>query len=380
MRANIQDRDALLAISPTALVAYARDLGWSKVEPYGDHSDVYFADGVPEIILPRTQRLGDYGSVIAQLLKTFADVTDRDELSVYQDLIIADRDVVRVRAPGGYDDGTIGINSGLDLLNGSSRMLLAAACSLSDPRPLYRTGAVREATDYLSRVSLGQTEQGSFVITLLSPAIAPPLQARLSGEHEPEDDPFERRVTRRLAEALAAVRNATERTTAGDMDAFPKAVKGGVSANLCEALVTMINPFPELDVSIAWARTYPRDTKRIVVPFAPGDVPILREAARVFRAREPKPDERLFGKVWKLTRDDKETKGTITMRGSVDDRVRSIIVVLNQSDYDRAIHAHQDKLPIIIDGDLERSGQRWQLLSPRIVKVIEDGDDPEEAD
>ena len=58
MRVSIHDRDALLAVSPVALSAYARAAGWSRHEPYRVHSDVYVGDELPEIIIPRTERIG----------------------------------------------------------------------------------------------------------------------------------------------------------------------------------------------------------------------------------------------------------------------------------------------------------------------------------
>jgi len=38
-----------------------------------------------------------------------------------------------------------------------------------NPRPSYRAGKVKQAEQHMSRVRLGQTEQGSFVVTLLAP-------------------------------------------------------------------------------------------------------------------------------------------------------------------------------------------------------------------
>ena len=379
MKASIYDKDALLAVPPLALSAYARDLGWTRSEAYGEHSDVYIADGKPELILPKSQRLGDYASVVSRLIDIFVTATESDGFAVYRDLMTSDRDVIRVRAPSDQDAGSIAVNHGVDLLRGARDMLLAAACSLSKPQPLYRAGAHKEATDYLNRVNLGQTEHGSFVITLLSPTIVPPLQPTYFSDDLLDSDPLERRITRRLAEALSAARDATERAVAGEADAFSEAVSSGVSANLCEALVQIIDPFPEIDVSFAWARTYPRDTARRVVRFASGDAPILQAASESFRGREPQADVQLFGVVWKLTRDQEETDGTITMRASVDDMVQSVTVVLNESDYHRAIRAHEEKSAVIVRGDLERFGQRWRLSNPRIADVINSDDDPEEA-
>jgi len=62
MNARLHDADSLRAVSPASLSAYARLHGWEKIEPYGAHSDVYAAVGLPEVVLPRTQRIGDYTS------------------------------------------------------------------------------------------------------------------------------------------------------------------------------------------------------------------------------------------------------------------------------------------------------------------------------
>ncbi len=376
MRANISDRAALMEISPTALSAYARTEGWERVETYGDHSDVYVGERLPEIILPRTRQLGDYHSVIARLIEIFARVAEVDELTLYRDLITADRDIVRVRIAEG--DGTVDLDEGADLLAGARSMLLATACSLHDPRPLYRAGANREARDYLKQVRLGQTEQGSFVVTLMPPIIPPPLQTLLLPDPENDDAPVARQVTRRLGVALTSIRQAAERAASGDAEAFSDAVPSGASANLCEALVQMVEPFSTLDISMTWARTRPMPTARQSVSFANDDVSILREAARSFRNREPRFDVSLFGSVWRLKRDDSETDGTVTLRASVEGKIRSVTAVLSQPDYNLAIQAHKEKAPVIAEGDLDRFGQRWHLLNPRIVTVITDDDAEDE--
>ncbi len=128
MKAGIQDRDALLAVSPAALSAYARAEGWSKAESYGEFSDIYVAGGLPEIILPRTENLADYASVVLTLIEIFARVAGVDELTLYRNLVTADRDVIRMRVAGS-DDGTVSMNEGVDLVRGASELVLAAACS-----------------------------------------------------------------------------------------------------------------------------------------------------------------------------------------------------------------------------------------------------------
>jgi len=368
MKANIRDKQALSAVSPAALSAYARAAGWSKTGSYGDHSDVYGDEGKPEIILPRTQRLSDYASVVSQLIEIFAEISDIDQFALYRNLVTADRDVINVRVKGA-DDGTVNVKDGVNLVSGAREMLLAAACSLTNPRPLYRAGANKEANDYLSQVRLGQTDQGSFVVTLLTPVVPPTTQESFLSLDD-DDAPIERKMTRRLAESLAATAKATEQAVGGDTSAFFDAVERGASANLCEALAKLIDPFQELDVSIHWARTRPTKTVRDAIGFASSDASILREAARVFRAREPKHDVRLFGFVQRLKRGENETDGTIALRATFEGEVYSAIAVLNKSDYERAATANRDKSAVVVKGDLEKRSRGWHLLNPSIEEII----------
>ncbi len=363
----------MLAVSPSALSAYARAEGWSKTEPYGDFSDIYVADGLPEIVLPRTENLGDYASVVSTLVEIFASVADVDELALYRDLVTSDRDVIRVRAPDS-DDGAVSLDDGADFVRGAREMVLAAACSYNNPQPLYRAGANKEARDYLRQMRLGQTEQGSFVVTLLSPVVPPPLQLALDlrpGEL-PEGDTTERRITRHLASTLKAARDAIEGTVGGESDAFAEVVAQGVNANLCEALDTMIVPFSNMDVSFVWARTRPMSKAREVIHFSRDDAPILREAARAFRQRGPRLDERLVGFVNILKREEEEDDGTIRLKAEIDGKLQSVNAVLSQSDYTRALKAHAERATVIAEGDLERVGQRWSLLNARITTILTD--------
>ena len=369
MQVHIYDRNALLAVSPTALSAYAHAAGWRKHETYRVHSDIYVGDDRPEIIVPRTERLGDYASVVAKLIKMFAHVRGQDETSVYRSLVTTDRDVIRVRARESQD-GSVSLNKGVNLIKGARDMLLATACSLGEPKMVYRARANRSATDLLAKVRLGQTDQGSFVVTLLTPVVPPPIPM-LFPDAADQDAPPERQLTIRLMEALTAVRLAVERTAAGDRNVFREAVGSGVSANLCEALAQIIESFPALDVNVSWARTRPVTVpQQSTVRFGGTDAPLLGEAARSFREYAPQLDVRLHGHVRLLTRGESEADGTIRLSTFVDQKPQSVTVLLERRDYERAIQAHKNQAMVVLSGDLERMGQRWRLLNSSLEGVL----------
>lgn len=380
MKTSITDPLALRSITPAALVAYALGEGWKKIESFGAHSDVYFRENSPELILPGTDSLGDYPEVVSSILQLLSEEEGRDELQLFRDLAGADRDVIRVRVPEADDDGSVSVDAGVELVLQARDMLLAAACAAKDPRALYRAGKVKDAAAYMDRVRLGQTEQGSFVVTLLAP-VPPALDLLDQTSFWPveTDEPFDRKVTRTLTNALEASRLAAESAVRGNgMSAFQKAVGSGVNANLCDALARLIDKGAGLEVSVTWARTRPAPEKRKIVRFSESEGAIFREAAARFRTLEPRPDETLNAFVVALDRPEDEQEGKVSLKTFLDGQPVSIRAVLPSEMYHDALEAHDAKRNVMITGDLKRSGQRWLLMNPRNFLVVDDGDNDED--
>lgn len=73
MKVSIRDTEALKAVLPAALSAYARAAEWRNTETYRDHSGAYVAHRRPEIILPRTQAPG---RLVSRLVEIFTDAAE----------------------------------------------------------------------------------------------------------------------------------------------------------------------------------------------------------------------------------------------------------------------------------------------------------------
>jgi hypothetical protein len=374
MKAYIIDAVALRAISPTALRGYATFEGWKNFERYGDTSEVYLrqrGDRSSEIILPVSDKIGDYPSVVAQLISIFAREGNKDELAIYRDLVHADRDVIRARSPHADDDGSIAVNDGVNLITEARNMLAAAACSARTPQSYYHMGKIQLVTEYMQRVRLGQTEAGSYVVTLLAPV--PPSFDSSQNSLWPDLhlDPYDRQVTRFLASGLEAASNALAEMNRGKgISAFEAAIGDGVSANLCDAVAVIAEQSDGAEVSVTWARTRPAPIETSHISFSRKDAEPLREVARQFRLREPRYEVTLLGTPTKLQRARKQTVGRITFAAIIDDRPQSVTLELAPDDYDRAVEAHKKRQPIVVVGDLMREGQRWRLRNARDVAII----------
>ncbi len=365
---RFDDHYPLRAITPVALSSYARSEGWARTGTYRQYSDVYTGDGKPAIVLPRTDIIADYAMVVSDLIAVFAKALERDEISIYRDLTLADRDVMRVRAIDADPEG-LPFEISHAMLNHTRGMLIAAANSLDDDRPVYRSVTSGQVANYLQRVHLGHTERGSFALVVVSPAVAPRLQTLLP-DNADEVDPKERQVAQRLSQSLFAARSAAERAVGGDVTAFGQVVAAGVSANLCEAVAGLVENVAAFDVSFSWAITRPTTVQRGPVAFSHGDVPLLREAARSFRINEPEYDQRIYGYIYQLTRPQTDIDGTVSLRTSTGGVERSVTAVLSQRDYAQAIEAHDTRAIVCLEGDLQQVGQRRHLRNARLAEVI----------
>jgi hypothetical protein len=372
MKTQILDSNALRSISPTALRAYIESEGWQTVERFGQHSQVFaLKNGSHELVVPGTTNLADYPNIVAEILERLSQFESRDQLQVFRDLTTADKDVVRVRSPEAEDDGSVALEIGVDLVAAASELLRAAACSAWKPQAVYRAGKVLRADEYMGQVRLGQTEQGSFIVTLLAP-VPPTLQHAMFGEMV-EEQPFERKVTSMLSGGLDAAAFAIERfNLEQDSSKFDSSISDGVSANLCEAISRLANDGNGVDVSITWAKTRPNRVKRWSRQFTKSEGQILGEVARTFKLRQPRPDERLEGFISDLHRTQTERLGRITLRTSVDGKQTSVKLNLSEDDYAMAIKAHDSKTMVAVEGELVREKQRWQLEKLTSLEIIEE--------
>ncbi|WP_322894046.1 MULTISPECIES: hypothetical protein [unclassified Yoonia] len=371
MKGIITDSDALQAVSVLSVHSYLRAEGWHRGDDLGDRGVVYLGPSDVEVFAPGSDRLGDYPSAISSVVEAIARSENRDELSVYRDLVTADRDVIRFRAPDADDDGSIGLLAGVDLVEQSKEALLAAACSAGSPQRFFRSGRNIPANEYLQSVKLGQTEHGSFVVNLFSPV--PPQLSEIPQQSfwpELDEEPFSRKVTRTLANSIEALIDALGQVGRGaSIEAFEAAVNYGVSSNLCSAISKLAKDGDGLDFSLSWARTRPAPVPRFTRRFSESDSEILTEAAKVLKQRQSFNNEILEGYITGLNRDVTPVDGKVSLKTFVDGQPRSVMVSLPPAEYRQALDAHDARNVVEIEGDLEFEGQRYYLRRPRNLRV-----------
>jgi hypothetical protein len=379
MKASITDPAVLAAIRPLDLSAYLRAHGWYPRLGEADLGEweLKTNDGIAEVSVPKHPRWRDYARRIREVLVELSRVEDRSEMLIVQDIAQTLRDVVRIRTViEGRTDGTIPLEDGALLARSARAMMFASACSTHERRRAFHTRKPQVAVDYMKGLSLGQTEVGSFVLTIISPVPPGLAQTEMPLDAPALETNFNRRVTETLTTALAAMRAAAETSVAqGGVSAFEEAVAQGVSADLCEAvaLVRECTSVTELDLSIGWAAARPEIQK---LPkrheFSMDMLEVIGEAGRALREKSPIDSFEVAGVVVALDRPTHTFMGTAVVVANVERQPRRIRVELvDEENWKTADDAMNRRLVFRCQGELIREGKYYVLRNSRDLRASE---------
>jgi hypothetical protein len=378
MNVVVRDAATLHALGPLDLASYLRAKGWQQQPDRGQRASLWLwrTPGGDEldVLLPSTREVADYNIRVSEVLHALSIAEGRSELDVINDLQTTGADIIRVKAGGNdLERGSLPLDQGVTLVERCREMMLAAACAAISKRPFYAKRKPQQAMDYLSHVRMGQTERGSFVLTLLSP-VSPAL--RVDQQAAATLEPFERSVTRTLVAGLCALGEASrDAAISGVFTPFEAAIARGVSANLCEAVVGLagVSPAQGVDVQVSWSRNRPNtDNGPIRVRLGSDSIPLIEEAARQFRAIATQEDTEILGFVERLDRAQDAAEGEATVVALIDDKVRRVAIRLEPQMYAVAVQAHDERRTVRCIGDLVRERGGWRLLNPRRFEMTDE--------
>ncbi len=362
MNVRITDKKVFEGLKPLDVVTYLRTTGWILTGVYRDSASIWKHNG-HQVMVPQETAFADYARRLADVMEVLAETESRSPLEILRDLTTSTADVVRVRLTSpSIVDGSVSLEAGVSLIESSRDLVLSAARAAVCPRAYYRSRLPWEADEYIRRVRLGQTEIGSYVVTVVCP-VSPELHA--ADSLASVEEPFDRRVTRTLAGALHKTTGAArEAALNSDMKPFTTAVADGVSANLCSALVEMGESLDDgqVEIDFSWSRSRQKPavaTSRVIVPS--DAIPLMREAARVLRETYSDDDFELIGPVIRLESTSVAHGGSVIVYAPVGDTWRKVLVHLQHTDYDLAVNAHGQGETIRCKGKLQKEGRYFTM-------------------
>lgn len=368
-------------LDPRNIEVYLLAHGWED-KTRNDKFSVWRQAGEPEspnyLFVPLLEGPADYEERLRDVVARLVEEEDRDFETVLTNLRYATSDLVRISLVSPrVGPGELPIEDGRKLFDGARDLMWSAACAAVQPRANYGPKAPATAKDYLDGVRLGQTERGSYVVTVISDVQPPEQQALIPDDAAHLDVPFERQVTTALMQALVATKSAAEqviREHSNVGDTFEDVVEQGVSANLCAALAKMgeEQTAAEVRIHMNWAASRPPtiEAEPVGVRFEPSTLPVLGEAVQALRQLGPFDDEVVEGFVIRLNRGkDEAAIGSIVIEGSAHGAKRNVHVELPDDQYHLAIKAHDERHPVRIRGTLAKRGRNWVLSEPGQLRL-----------
>lgn len=369
------DMDGLVkSVRPHDIRVYLRAKGWNTSYTYqnniGSVWNLSDDHGEAEILLPEDPSLLDYSSRIKEALRSLEKIEERPVTLIAHDICTSSTDVVRFRVSSTEaQTGSVPLVQASALVRGAESLLMAAACAAISPKSYFPRMSYSEAREYLQGCKMGQTEQGSYIITVFSPVKPALIQSTLFADYDVEES-FERKVLYTLFNSLYHLRNAVSKGTG---EAIEGTVPLGVSANLCEALTLMqpANDAGELEIGVSWSSTRPmkKSIPQARIKFTKDVFPLIDESVRYLRQTAPIGGFELRGLVRKLESTDTSQGGKAAILALMDDRPVNVSIDLDARSYQVAVKAHSEGDMLCCTGTLEKEGKSYRLTNSTDIRL-----------
>lgn len=365
----------LRRLSPHAVASYVKSLGWRRIPTASavvfGHPDAARYD---QVVIPGDTQLDDYAERMAEIIVKLAADTGLPVMQVAQDAMLPSADTIRFAWEGAEADaGSIGFVSSIDLLKGAKQALLSAACTAIRPAAHHPRMALTEAEALINSSRLNHTEHGSFVVSVTCPL--PPIQQSLLGE---QDTPFVRKATTILMQSADRLVRAIERSQLDGLLSQDPNDGPVISANLCDAILGMQ---PEgndaLRIAASWAPTLPIAAGLTIprlVRIRKEYLPTIEGIRDQLRPAREIQSTTMVGTVKTLNGvpgDDGRQQGEVSLIILHDDEPLRVRVELDADRYAVAIQAHQNNIPVHIEGVLKLGKRSHQVQDLRSFSTID---------
>jgi len=358
-------------LPPSAYRRYLKAKGWREADQH-ERSWRYelptFERGV-DVEIPKDSSFADYDRRVREVIEILELVEKRTADELVFDLGQPEADVLAFRFGGAStESGTVSVTDSARIHEAQKQLLLSIAHSVIEPRVHHPRLSKAEAVQFVESCREAPPRPGSYVSPILVP-VTPVV-----GEREIED-PFPRKVTKLLANALGSAEGAL---TAGDDERLLEGAETGLSSNFLAALAELRPPGDQgfTEVNFTWAARRPVPLVATRVRFDHRLFASLSEAARVLKETAPVPGTEIEGYVRSLDRGPDAPKGEIVVLATVDERPHTVkvYVTLDPDEYQRAVESHQQGARIRVSGTLAKQGRRYVLRSPGELLTVPDDD------
>ena len=361
-------------INPLAFARYLKDLGWKQfpsknasVKIFQNERDQDFF----QVIIPLEKNLRDYKQAMYRAVETVAEAENRSLEQVILYLLNPNTDILKIRLDKkGIEAGNILFDDAIRMYENAKKLLAATALDIIHPRKYHQGRPDDFITSFLSDCRFGQTEIGSYVVSVVCPFAElndneEYKQLNFFSEEEQCANSLTRKVTSRVMNNIASIKKSIDDDDINKL--FEREDENLISANFYEALAGLNLEFENADVEFIaeWSPAVKNKTcekNKILLThdyYEPIESAISKLKEQVDKATK------IIGRIKKLESvpdAEKRKKGKITVAYLDElDKSKTVTVELEKNDYNKALAAHERGQHIEIVGEIHGTGRRTYM-------------------
>ena len=349
-------------IHTESLETYLGLQGFKFDEALGKTGAVYRSTNDKVIIVPRTTHSPDYRTRIFAAVETLSRIQEEDKFQIAKAISGIGFDVLKIRTGIGSSSHSLDLDEALDALhNGYNSVDYSAVkATWSHPVKYIRGRRTNEVSNYLDTVRMGQTEPGSFVLTLLLPT----ARSRDLADQRDTALGLGQRVSNALSESLAYSQ---------DLIGNPKKASHQISANFAQALAEIVAISPEIEIGVD-QRVGKRSN---FIRFVKSDEESLREVADFLAPKVETRRRSISGTVIGMHETRGQRSGIFLVETKISGELKNVRVPYTRTDRKLVIAAYDEKadVKISVDGVLIKSASgRYSFEEPVNLTISRRGD------
>ena len=345
-------------ISYVDLCKYVSDLNWIKFSGrVRDGISVYqktINNELFQINIPCDRNFSDYSYAIRKVVHILSFTESKSEEQLILELLNPMSDILRVRhISSSVENGSILFEDAINLYDNAKKLLPNAAFDVTCYKKIYKGRIADSVQEFISKCRYGQTEIGSYVISLVCPFMnigddGHAQQLSIFSDEENASVSITRRATRKVMDSISIIKETIEEGK--NLSDLIEDESKQISVSFIESLTNMnlITPGSSLEIKAKWAPTIRNNiSQKNVVEMSHDYYSPLQSVVEKYKADDEKESYVIEGKIADLKATpqlEKRTKGTAKLVYIAEDssRTKSIQLILDPENYNNAIHAHQN--------------------------------------
>jgi len=365
-------------LNPLAVSKYLDETGWNafpfkrtdiKVYQYKKGNNLY------QINIPLEKSLADYKHAMYDAAEKISIVEGKSIEQVMLYLLNPNTDILKIRLDKkDMEAGNILFDDAIKLYDNAKKLLAATASDIINPKKIHYGRFDVPVQKFLNQCRFGQTEIGSYVVSVVCPFAELKDEYRqlsIFSDEEQCAKSITRQVTNQLMYNIATIKNKID---SGNIESLSTG-EDNISSNFFEALngLNLQHEDATVEFTAEWSpvvKTNRCSFNRIKIT---NDYyqPISNIIDRIKQNTNQQTE--IVGRIKELKAApviDKRTKGTVVVV-FVDDKskAKTATVNLSREDYDSAVDAHHYGKAVRIIGDL--SGTKTLKIENAIFNVID---------